>query len=231
MKKIGIISAMQEEMQEIKNIMTEIKEKNIYELTFINGKIGNRDIVLVEAGIGKVNSARVTQILIDNFEIEGIINVGSAGSANNELNIGDIVIGKKIYQHDFDITAFGHPKGFISNVGEYVESDNKLIEKMEQTIYNISNNDFKIKIGTVASGDIFCTEPKMKDKIRSKFNADAIEMEGAAIAQVCKLDNVPFIIIRSISDSPNGSNNITFDQYLIKASKRCANIIKEYLSK
>ena len=230
MKKYGIITAMQEEMQAIKNIMTEINEQKIYELNFIKGKINNIQVILVEAGVGKVNSARTTQILIDNFEVEAIINVGSAGSANDELNIGDIVIGNKLVQHDFDITAFGHPKGFISNVGEYVESDSKLIEKMEQTISELHNNDFKIKIGTIASGDIFCTEEWMKNKIYNKFNADCIEMEGAAIAQVCKLDHVPFIIIRSISDSPNGNNNITFDQFLEKASKRCAEIIKNYFS-
>ena len=167
--------------------------------------------------------------MIDNFEIDAIINVGSAGATNEQLNIGDIVIGKKLIQHDFDITAFGHPKGYISNVGEYVESDERLIKKIEKAISDIKENDFKIKIGTIVSGDIFCTEIKMKEKVRTKFNADAIEMEGAAIAQVCKLDKVPFIIIRSISDSPNGNNNITFDQFLEKASKRCAEIIKKYL--
>lgn len=229
MKKYGIIAAMQEEMQEIEKIMEEKQNQKIYELNFITGKINSTDVVLVEAGIGKVNAARTTQILIDNFNIDAIINVGSAGSSNDELDIGDIVIGKRIVQHDFDITAFGHPKGFISNVGQYVESDSTLIEKMEQTIFKMHDNEFKIKIGTIASGDIFCTEPKMKEKIRSKFNADAIEMEGAAIAQVCKLDNVPFIIIRSISDKPNGNNNITFEQFLEKASKRCAKIIEKFL--
>lgn len=229
MKKYAIIAAMKEEMQEIKKIMTEIKENQIYELEFFEGKINNTEVVLVEAGVGKVNAARTTQILIDNFEVEAIINVGSAGAANDELDIGDIVIGKKVVQHDFDITAFGHPKGFISNVGECVESDNKLIEKMEETILGLQNEDFKIKVGTIASGDIFCTEIKMKEKIRNKFDADAIEMEGAAIAQVCKLDNIPFIIVRSISDSPNGKNNITFDQFLEKASRRCALIIEKFL--
>lgn len=229
MKKYGIIAAMQEEMQEIKKIMTETEERKIYELTFTKGKINNTEVVLVEAGVGKVNAARTTQILINNFDIETIINVGSAASANDELDIGDIVIGKKLVQHDFDITAFGHPKGFISNVGQYVESDSKLIEKMEQTIVDLQDKEFKIKIGTIASGDIFCTEIKMKEKIRNKFEADAIEMEGAAIAQVCKLDNVPFIVIRSISDNPNGNNNITFDQFLEKAAKRCALIIEKFM--
>ena len=230
MKMYGIIAAMQEEMQEIKKIMREIREEQIYELVFIEGKINEVDVVLVESGVGKVNAARTTQILIDQFEVEAIINVGSAGAANDELDIGDIVIGKKLVQHDFDITAFGHPKGFISNVGECVESDTKLIEKMEQTILGLQNEEFKIKVGTIASGDIFCTEIKMKEKIRNKFEADAIEMEGAAVAQICKLDNIPFIVVRSISDSPNGNNNITFDQFLEKASKRCAQIIKEFLN-
>lgn len=220
---------MNEEMQEIKKIMLETEEQKIYELTFIKGKINNKEVILVEAGIGKVNSARVTQILIDNFEIEAIINVGVAGCANDKLNIGDIVIGKKIVQHDFDITAFGHPKGFISNIGQYVESDNELLNKMERTIEKMKDESFKIKIGVIASGDIFCTESKMKEKIRAKFNADVIEMEGAAIAQVCKLDNIPFIIIRSISDNPNGENNFTFKQFIKKVSKRYATIVKEFI--
>ena len=230
METFGIIAAMQEEMQEIENIMINKEYKRIYELCFIQGKINNTQVVLVEAGVGKVNAARTTQILINKFDIRGIINVGSAGSGNDALQIGDIVIGKKLVQHDFDITAFGHQKGYISNVGQFIESDKLLIEKMEHTISEMNNNDFNIKIGTIASGDIFCTEVKMKEKIREKFDADAIEMEGAAIAQVCKLDKIPFIIIRSISDTPNGTNNITFDTFLEKASKRCAKIIKEFLN-
>ena len=230
MNKFGIIAAMQEEMQEIEKLMTGTESTKINELNFIKGKINNKEVVLVEAGIGKVNAARTTQILIDKFDIEAIINVGSAAGANDELDIGDIVIGSKLVQHDFDLTAFGRPKGYISNVGQFVESDNALIEKMQKTISKIQNNEFKIKIGTIASGDIFCTDLKMKDEIRESFNADAIEMEGAAIGQVCKLDNIPFLVIRSISDKPNGNNHITFDQFLEKASKRCAIIIKEFLN-
>lgn len=231
MNTFGIIAAMQEEMNEIKKIMNNVQEKNIYELKFYEGTINNKNVVLVESGVGKVNAARTTQILIDNFKIDAVINVGSAGSANQELQIEDIVIGKTLVQHDFDITAFGHPKGYISNVGESIKSDENLIKSMEQTIENLQNKEFKIKIGTIASGDIFCTEPEMKEKIRDKFNADAIEMEGAAIAQVCKLDNMPILVIRSISDSPNGNNNITFDQYLETASKRCAEILSQFFNK
>ena len=229
MKKIGIIAAMQEEKEAIRRIMSDIVEIQIYDLIFIEGKINQKSCVLVESGVGKVNSSRTTQILIDKFDIEYIINVGSAATANNDLDIGDLVIGEKLVQHDFDITAFGHKKGYISNVGEYVQSDKQLIERFKQVVEEIENKNYKIKIGVIASGDIFCTEEKMKEKINLKFNADAIEMEGAAIAQVCYLDKIPFIIVRSISDKPNGNNNITFEEYLELASKRCAEILKSVI--
>ena len=230
MNRYGIIAAMQEEMKEIENIMQDKTETQIYELKFVKGTINESEVILVQAGVGKVNAARTTQILIDNFKIDVVINIGSAASAKDDLDIGDIVIGKKLVQHDFDITAFDHPKGFISNVGQYMESDKELIEKIEETVEQLNDKEFKIKIGTIASGDIFCTELSMKNKIKDKFDADAIEMEGAAIAQVCKLDNIPFIVIRGISDSPNGNNAITFEQYLQKASYRCAEIIKKFIN-
>jgi len=225
----GIIAAMQEEMKEIKKIMQNIENKEIYELNFFKGTINDKNVVLVEAGVGKVNAARVTQIMIDNFHTETIINVGSAGALNPLLNIGDIVIGEKLIQHDFDITAFGHDKGYITGVGDYISSDSQLIEKIKNSINNISNEEYKIKVGIIASGDIFCTAVEMKDKIYAKFNADCVEMEGAAIAQVCYLDKIPFIIIRSISDSPNGKNAIVFDEFVKLAAKRCADILLEFL--
>ena len=229
MNKYGIIAAMKEEMQEIERIMIERKVERKYNLDFVKGKINDVEVVLVQAGVGKVNAARTTQILIDNFSIDAIINVGSAATASDELQIGDIVIGETLVQHDFDITAFGHKKGYISNVGESIKSDKVLIEKFKKTIEEIDNREYRIKIGTIASGDIFCTNIKMKQKIHSKFNADAIEMEGAAIAQVCYLDNVPFIIVRSISDNPDGNNSITFEEYLGVASKRCGEILKRVI--
>ncbi len=229
MKKIGIIAAMEEEMNAIKDVMEEIKQIEIYELVFIEGKINNKECILVKSGIGKVNSSRTTQILLDKFEIKYVINVGSACAANDELEIGDIIIGNKLVQHDFDITAFGHKKGYISNIGEYIKSDEKLIKELKIKISKLSNVNYKIKIGTIASGDIFCTGESMKRKINSKFGADAIEMEGASIAQVCYLDKVPFIIIRSISDTTNGRNQITFEQYLELASKRCGELLKKFI--
>ena len=227
--KYGIIAAMKEEMEEIKKIMQNIEEKKIYELTFIKGNIHSSEVTLVEAGIGKVNAARVTQLLIDNFDIDIVINVGSGAAANEKLDIGDIVIGRTLVQHDFDVTAFGHPKGYIGNIGENIKSDENLIRKFENVINSLSEDEYKVKIGTIASGDIFVTDTKMKDEIRDIFNADVIEMESAAIAQVCHLDNKPFVIIRSVSDKPNGKNQITFEEFFKFASKRCAIILEKFI--
>lgn len=229
MKKIGIVVAMEEECEAIENIMTNKEVQEIYDLRFIIGKIGKKECVLVQSGIGKVNAARTTQVMIDHFKIEYIMNLGAAGAINNTLEIGDILIGKYVVQHDFDITAFGHSKGYITGVGNNIECDKSFLIKLEEVIKNMPEGNYKIKLGIVATGDIFCTDVGMKDKIRAKFNADVVDMECAAIAQVTYLNNLPFIVIRSISDTPNGKNASTFDENLKLASKRCANILKEFL--
>ena len=229
MNRVGIIVAMQEELEEILNIMKNVEEKEILGLNFKIGQIEKNKVVVVKCGVGKVNAARVAQILIDKLDVKYMINVGAAGALNPFLNIGDIVIGKKLVQHDFDITAFDHDKGYITGVGDYIYSDSKLIEKFENAANNLKEKDYKIKKGIIATGDIFCTDIEMKNKIFSKFDADCVEMEGAAIAQVCYLDKIPFIVIRSISDSPNGNNEIDFDKFVELASKRCANILREFL--
>ena len=229
MNIIGIIVAMQEEYEAVINIMDEIKENEINHVNFYEGKINNKKIVLVQSGIGKVNAARITQILIDNYKVKYIINIGSAGALNPNLNIGDIVIAKKLIQHDFDITAFGHAKGYITGVGDYIYCDDKLVKNIENGFLNINEKNYKIIEGIITSGDIFCTDILMKDKIYAKFKADCVEMEGAAIAQVCYLDNIPFVVIRSISDSPNGKNAITFNEYLKLASNRCAKFLKSFI--
>lgn len=229
MKRIGIIVAMQEELEEIKEYVEDINEKEIRHITFIEGKVEEKKVVLVQCGIGKVNAAMVTQALIDSYNIEYIVNIGVAGALNPMLNIGDVVIADKLIQHDFDITAFGHSKGYITGVGDFIQTDENLRNKLEKLNHNNKDNEYKIKLGIIASGDIFCTDIEMKNKIYSKFDADCVEMEGAAIAQVCYLNEIPFVVMRSISDSPNGKNAITFDKFLKIASKRIANLLVEFI--
>lgn len=228
MKYIGIVVAMDEEMQEILNVMTETEVKQIYNLRFTIGKIQKRNCVVIKSGIGKVNAARTTQILIDNFDLDFVINAGAAGGINYLLDIGDIVIAKHVVQHDFDITAFGHSKGYITGVGDKIICDRELVSNFENIIKNMNEKTYNIKTGIVASGDIFCAQIEMKDKINAKFNADVVDMECAAVGQVCYLDDIPFISIRCISDIPNGKNQTTFDENLKLASTRCANIINKF---
>ena len=231
MNKIGLISAMEEELLEVKKVMTEIEEKEIDKVKFIIGKICNRDCVLAQSGVGKVHAARTTQVMIDRFNIESIINIGSAGAINDKLNIGDVVIGKHVVQHDFDITAFNHKKGYITGIGDNVPCSDSINNKLKEIIKEKENEIYKIKLGVVVTGDIFCTEIAMKEKIRSKFDADVVDMESAAIGQVAFLNRVPFGAIRSVSDTPNGNNATTFDENLKLASERAALILRELIKK
>lgn len=220
---IGIIVAEVEEMEAVKEIMYDLKSLDINNLKIFTGKINNKDFLLARSGVGKVNASRVTQIITDKFDLSFIINVGSAGGLNENLNIGDIVLGEFLVQHDFDVTAFGREKGFIPETGRFFESDKNLLEKCK----NVKLDNQKILVGTIASGDIFLTDTNLKNKIKETFNADCVEMEGSAIAQVCTLNKIPFIVIRSISDIPNGKNEIDFNEYLKLASKNCADFIRQ----
>ncbi len=229
MKKVGIVVAMEEEFEAVKNKMKDIRTKEIYNLIFTIGKIGKKECILVKSGVGKVHSARTTQVMVDKFDLEYIVNVGAAGSVNDMLQIGDVVIGQDVVQHDFDITAFGHSKGYITGVGNSIKCDEKLVTKLKETVENGPERQYQIKLGIVATGDIFCEDIAMKNKIRAKFNADVVDMECGAIAQVAYLNKIPFIAIRSVSDTPDGKNANTFDQNLKLASKRCANLLEDFL--
>ena len=229
---IGIIAAEKAEMIAIKNTMKNVLEEKIYNLNFIKGTIENNSCVLVECGVGKVNAARTTQIMIDKYEVNIVINIGAAGALTNELNIEDIVIGKELVQHDFDVTGAGNYElGEVCRVGKFFKSDEKLVKLCEETINEFKDKNFNIKIGRIATGDWFAHIPERAKQIQKEFNADCIEMEGAAIAQVCFLDNVPFLVIRGISDTPNGNNEIDFHTYLEIVSKRVAEILKNLILK
>lgn len=231
MKLIGIIAAMQEEMQEIKNKMTCVEEVKYKDLTFFTGKIANINCILAKSGVGKVNASRVTQLLIDKYDLSQIINVGSAGGIKDNIKYGDIIIGKELVQYDFDITAFGHEKGYITDLGKSFFSDDKLVTKAYEVMQNICKEEYKVYIGNIATGDTFLTSTVKAQEIAKEFNCDCVEMEGAAIAQVSRLEKIPFICIRSISDTIDGNNNIDFDKYLQMASRRCAEFLEEFIKR
>ena len=226
MNQIGIIAAMDEEMVAIKNLMKNINESICLGRVFYSGEIESKKIILVKAGVGKVNAASVTQLLIDKFDVDCIINVGSAGAINYDLGYGDIVISTSLVQHDFDITCFDHEKGYITDIGREIKANEYLINTFEKVINKVDKNIRVIK-GIIATGDQFLNDAEVKKEIRLEFNAECGEMEGAAVAQVCMLCDIPFVIIRSISDKPNSNEKIDFYKYLEMASSNCAKIVKE----
>ena len=227
---IGIIVATDEELIEIKNVMDSYEEKDIYELNFVKGKINGKKVIVVKCGIGKVNAARTTQILIDNFKISKIINIGAAGGINPELKIQDIVIGEKIVQYDFDTTSAGdYEKGEIQGIGKFIRSDYELINICKKVLEKRVDNSIKVVIGTIATADIFCSDPEIAKEVREEFGAECVEMEGAAIAQVCFLDKIPFLVIRGISDTPNGNNEMDYYTYCHIAAKHAAEFLQDLL--
>ena len=226
---IGIIAAESKEMNEIKKLMKNIEEKDLFNLQFFTGIIEEAECVLVECGEGKVNAARTTQNMIDNFKIDKLVNVGSAGAINEDLNVKDVVIADKLVQYDFDISGLGYEKGEICNIGKYIYCDKTLVEECKKAIENIENESYKVAIGTIATADSFCDKPEIAKMVRKEFNAECVEMEGAAVAQVCYLDKIPFLVIRGISDTPNGNNKIDFRKYLEIASKQSAKILQNLI--
>lgn len=228
MKKIGIVVAMKVEKIAIEEKMTNKENKTIQNLPFVIGKIGSVECILVQCGVGKVNAARTTQILIDNFKINLVINTGVGGSINPDLKIGDVIVANKVYQHDFDITAFDHKKGYVPEVGDYIECDKNLLNMFYNIINQIEDEEFKTKIGIIASGDQFYTELERMNEIRSLFNADILDMECGAIAQVAYLDNIPFIGIRSVSDGMEEDKISTYKENVELASEISSKIIEKF---
>lgn len=224
---IGIIGAMEEEVDSILSLIPDIEQTVHYGVRFYKGTINGQSCIVSKSGIGKVNAARSTQIMIDKFNPAYIINIGSAGALEPSLEIGDIVISDNCIQHDVDITAFGHEKGYIAGI-RYIEADTELIEKCKKVIEQSVEGKYKTYIGTVASGDQFISSQVVKEQIHKDFNAWCVEMEGAAIAYVCHLCQMPFVIIRSISDKATKGNAIEFREFLKLSSERCAQFVNVF---
>lgn len=215
MKKIGIIFAMKEELDEFFKFVSLTRETTIFDITFFEGTIGDNQCILVESGVGKVNAARVTQLLIDKMNPDYIFNVGVAGSISKDVMLKDIVIGTKMVEHDFDITAFNHEKGFIPGIGVYINNSKELVELCK----GIKGSD--VHFGVIASADKFITDKEESEMISKSFDALCVEMEGASISQVCFLCAKPCLVIRAISDSIyKGNNKETYEDLLNEASSK-----------
>lgn len=225
---IGIIGATRLEMEYIKNriVVDDTLKKAGKE--FISGKLEGKDIAFVISGIGKVDVGITTQILIDDFDVDKIIFLGVAGAVNPDLNVSDVVVCVDSIQHDVDMKDFGVERGqfIFSNLRIY-ESDKRLVDVAIQAS---KKNGFNTSKGRVLSGDQFISDPKKSLELREELEGDCIEMEGAAMAHVCTVNEVSFVIIRQISDNADHSAKVNFEDFCKEASKNLYEILIGILS-
>lgn len=213
MRIIGIIGAMEEEVAALKKMMTDVEIREIASMEFAQGKLANKTVVVVRCGIGKVNAAICTQILALHYKVDAVINTGVAGSLRNDIDIADIVLSKDTLQHDVDATGFGYDLGVIPRMEQSVfPGDTDLIEKAKEICKEKLPN-VGIHVGRIVSGDQFISDSHKKEWLVENFNGYCTEMEGAAIAQAAYLNNIPFLIIRAISDKADHSAEMDYSEF------------------
>ncbi|MDQ0197205.1 5'-methylthioadenosine/S-adenosylhomocysteine nucleosidase [Neobacillus ginsengisoli] len=227
--KIAIIGAMEEEVTLLRDNIEERTTETVAECEFTFGKMHGADVILLRSGIGKVNAAMSTTILLEKYKPNCIINTGSAGGYNPSLNVGDAVISTEVRHHDVDVTAFGYEYGQVPQLPAAFLADEKLVSIAEAASKEIE--DIQIVKGLIATGDSFMSDPVRVDFVRTKFeNLQAVEMEAAAIAQVAHQFNVPFVIIRSLSDIAGKESDVSFDQFLDKAALHSATLVMKMVA-
>ena len=226
---VGIIAAMEDECRELIQLLENREAREIGPYTFYTGKLQNRDICLLQCGIGKVNAAVGTALMIENWQPRNIINTGVAGGFLPSLKIGDIVLSTDVLHHDVDVTIFGYRKGQLPGAPESFRADADLLSKAS----SLKPEDPSIKLipGRIASGDIFVHLDQQVEKIREDFDdIAAVEMESAAIAQVCHSFKIPFLIIRSISDiTGDKENHVSYEEFMPLAAKNSIDMIMKIL--
>lgn len=228
MKKIGIIGAMDEEVELIKSTMSVENTVEKAGCTFLAGKIEGKDTVVVRCGIGKVNAAMCTQILIDLFNVDAVINTGVAGAVAEGITVGDVVISSDALQHDMDCSPLGDPIGVIPRMPESIfKADERLVKLAFDASSKVISG--KTLTGRVVSGDQFIASKEVKDKLVKNFNGSCAEMEGAAIAHICYMNSVPYVIIRNISDSADGSADVSFVEFCKEAVIHSGKIVLEMM--
>ncbi|MDW8546920.1 5'-methylthioadenosine/S-adenosylhomocysteine nucleosidase [Staphylococcus pseudoxylosus] len=224
---IGIIGAMEEEVAILKDKIKNLEEIKIAHVIFYKGNLEGKDIILTQSGIGKVNVAISTTLLINQFKPDLIINTGSAGALDKSLNVGDVVVSDMVAYHDADARAFGYQLGQIPQMPAQFVADKALINK---AIEAIEQQQINAKTGLIVSGDSFIGTSEQRMAIKTNFpQAMAAEMEATAIAQTCHQFNMPFIITRAISDLADGDAGITFEAFLEKAAISSSEIVEHLI--
>ncbi len=221
--KIGIIGAMELEVEALKAMMDNAKIDKISTVDFYSGKINGVDTVVAAAGVGKVNAAVCAQTMILKYSPDIVINVGVAGGLAPDLSIGDIAVADSVVEHDMDTTPIGDPPGLISGINKvYMDCDKNIAGLMEKAAKSIGLN---VRRGTIASGDQFISSQEQRDKIIENFKAVAAEMEGASIGHVCTMNSVPFGVLRAISDGANSDSVMDYPTFAKMAAANSVKII------
>ena len=224
-KTIGIIGAMDIEIEEIKSKMNIDETVKIADMQFLKGTVENTDVILVKCGVGKVYASACTQAMILKFNPDCIINIGVCGCLVSDLKTGDAILGQKVVQYDMDTSAIGDPVGFISGANKiYFDCDKDLVGQLEQIL---SRNGVNYKKGVVATGDRFVNDSALVKKLRDDFDAVGADMESASIGHVCYINGTPFAILRSMSDSADENSDDDYAISLEDAVKTNAKIIME----
>lgn len=227
---IGIICALKIEVEGIQSMMTDPGKITYARMDFIKGIISGRDVVAVECGIGKVNAAICTQAMIDLFKPDVIINSGISGALNDKISVGDIVIAKDVVQHDMDGTELGDPPGEIWFNDEkkiYIETDRKVSSCLHNACLTLTKT--KTLMGRIATGDTFVAKREKRLLIGKRFNADACEMEGGAIGQVCYRNGIPFGILRCVSDDMKQNTFIDYNKFKKLASEKSIKAVSYFI--
>jgi adenosylhomocysteine/aminodeoxyfutalosine nucleosidase len=222
------MGAMEEEITPLLEHFTNIKKNKFASNIYYEAKLNNLDVVIAYSKIGKVFSTLTATTMIEKFGCDTLLFSGVAGGINPKLKIGDLIVASKLSQHDLDITAFGHPFGFVPGGEVFVNTD----EKLKNIALEVANeNNIKIIEGTIATGDQFVCDEKRKEFIQTTFNADALEMEGASVAVVCDALNVPCLILRAISDTADMDAGFNFDEFLETSAKNSADFLMKVIDK
>lgn len=227
--KYGILCAMDEEIKALKTELKKARQTEIAGITFFEGKINNNEVVLVQSGIGKVQAGMTTGLLIEQFEVEAVINSGSAGGIGEGLHVGDVVLSTAAAYHDVDATVFGYLPGQLPQQPQKFEADLQLIETLKKAA---EQNQQHVETGLIVTGDQFVASSEKINTIKAIYpDVLCCEMEGAAIAQVAAQFKVPFVIVRAMSDTGDEEAGVSFDEFIIEAGKKSAQMILNVLAK
>ncbi|MFB6247508.1 MAG: 5'-methylthioadenosine/adenosylhomocysteine nucleosidase [Salinibacter sp.] len=224
---VAVISAMAEEIEMYLDTCTVDAARDRAGLRLHEAHHHGHDLVLVRAGVGKVNAALCTQLLIDDYPLDAVVCTGSAGALHDGLAIGDIVVAEDCVQHDLHVEFLGLERGAIpfSDL-RFFSAARPLVRRAQA----VSLDDHSICTGRVCTGDTFIQDETARRHIHETLGGDCVEMEGAAVGQVCTLNEVPFLLVRAISDRADGSSDVDFPSFLREAAQASARIVLRLLA-